>query len=183
MCVQFCRGSTTTLSVSERATASVAEWDGVGRGTFGLCLSGWCWAWRAVLLKPPSCRHGGRSTRPWWDESRLVGASRGVLQCGVSRTGLASFALECCGRSGNHTRAGTVPDRRGRCGMNQGRVRSVLVGRVLAGSVTSRCDSSCFVRPWRGVIDHGNHARAGTGLDQRQRRGMDCVGVRKVLFS
>ena len=72
----------------------------------------------------------------------------------------------------NHAREGTVPDQRGRCGMNRG----------LAGSVTSRCDRSCCVRAWRGVIDHGNHARAGTGLDQRQRRGMDFGLQRSVAL-
>lgn len=47
----------------------------------------------------------------------------------------------CCVLASNHTRAGTVPDRRGRCGMNRGVAwpvvfRSVNAGRGSEGQVT-----------------------------------------------
>lgn len=48
--------------------------------------------------------------------------------------------------------------------MNQGSVRQCAVRHVASWQCRVRC---------RGFL---NHARAGTGLDQRQRRGMSCQG-------
>jgi hypothetical protein len=67
------------------------------------------WVMRVLLWKPSSCGHGGRSTRPWWDvflyRMAVSGQSIQVRSGHVYR---------------NHTRAGTVPDRRGRCGVDCG---------------------------------------------------------------
>lgn len=66
----------------------------------------------------------------WWHQACSGLAFRCELSCVK-----VGFVMACI----NHTRAGTVPDRRGRCGMNQGLSRSVLVGRGLLGSVTALC--------------------------------------------
>lgn len=112
----------TTFSVSERAAASVAEWDASRRVGARLRpgMASLVRVRRDMSRKPSSCRHGGRSTRPWWDVLRPVDARQ----------------------------------------------------------VGARCVGVCF----------GNHARAGTVLDQRQLRGMSCQGwfglaqVRLVTF-
>lgn len=72
---------------------------------------------------------------------------------------------------GNHHRAGTEADQRGRGGMDH--AYSCFFA---AWHFTAR---RCGLRP--GGVSYGllrigmshNHARVGTGLDQRQRRGMD----------
>lgn len=76
--------------------------------------------------------------------------------------------------SSNHRRAGTEADQRGRGGMNH-----VKAGNGRSGCCWSRFDANRFVPVGSGGASLGeaeqvfNHARAGTGLDQRQRRGMD----------
>lgn len=64
-----------------------------------------------------------------------------VGQCSLRRVASRLAALRQVRlRSGNHTRAGTVPDRRGRCGLDHGMARSgvlrpVNAGRCLEGQV------------------------------------------------
>lgn len=103
---------------------------------------------------------------------------------------------------GNHHRAGTEADQRGRGGMKSGEmVRGELVcgkaccvlafNHTRAGTVPDRrgrcgMNQGLFRRGWirlvvvchvrSGLAMLCNHARAGTGLDQRQRRGMACQG-------
>lgn len=84
-------------------------------------------------------------------------ASRSGMDCGEARWVVLMRANVGCGLlcRGNHHRAGTEADQRGRGGMKSGEmVRGELV-----------CGKACCVLA-------SNHARAGTGLDQRQRRGM-----------
>ena len=99
-----------------------AWWDGSWRVGFVFDVAMWVRAMRVMSWKPPSCWHGGRSTRPWWDVLR----SGDARQVGVRWHGFCF---------GNHTRAGSVPDRRGRCGINwacQGLVRRVALRSVKA---------------------------------------------------
>jgi hypothetical protein len=90
-------------------------------------------------------------------DAAVVGFSSGEMVPGKIWQGLMSF--------GNHTRAGTVPDRRGRCGMRSGGSWSCAVGRCWFRSVQSWSVKSRLVKS-------NNQARAGTGPDQRRRLGM-----------
>jgi hypothetical protein len=100
-------------------------------------MSGHAEAVSVRSCKPPSCGHGGRSTRPWWygfwqDVVSSVVAGQCRLRLGVST---------------NHTRAGTVPDRRGRCGMHFGLVRLVSAMPVKVGS-----GALGYVTAMRGLV-------------------------------
>jgi hypothetical protein len=63
-----------------------ARWDGSWRVGFALNGAMRVRAMRVMSCKPPSCWHGGRSTRPWWD-CVWQGAARSV----TSRCGRASL--------------------------------------------------------------------------------------------
>lgn len=92
--------------------------------------------------------------------------TRSGMDCGQARHVMAWQVVLCSGmfRRGNHHRAGTEADQRGRGGI------------FLAMRGQSGCGGS-MSGAYRRVL---NHARAGTGLDQRQRRGMYQVMVRRV---
>ena len=103
------------------------------------------------LWKPPSCGHGGRSTRPWWDVMRRVEeswceaswvAERRVVFWHQTTPVQARFPID----AGGVGFVGESPGEASRCGLSR---------------VTS----------W-------NQARAGTGPDQRRRLGMDSGGPR-----
>ena len=48
---------------------------GMHSGSSWQAPAGWCLFRRGWVWKPPSCGHGGRSTRPWWDQASWCEAS------------------------------------------------------------------------------------------------------------
>jgi hypothetical protein len=66
-----------------------AGWHGSWLVKARRCLFCWVVKRTGTSRKPPSCWHGGRSTRPWWDSLRRVG----VRRVGV-RKGVLCFGIE-----------------------------------------------------------------------------------------
>ena len=122
----------------------------------------WVFLWREVPLS--------------WSASVRLRASRSGMNCGEARWVVlwranVGSGLLC---RGNHHRAGTEADRRGRGGMHLCLVRfrqlvQVRIRSVGAGYVVFRC----------GSFRQSNHTRAGTVPDQRGRCGMNQGRVRQ----
>lgn len=74
----------------------------------------------------------------WRVEARLGAVRRGLLGLGAFRV-VQGSAMQARFRQGvkNHTRAGTVPDRRGRCGVNYGSAGRGGLERVWMEQVTA----------------------------------------------
>jgi hypothetical protein len=53
------------------------------------------WVMRVLLWKPPSCGHGGRSTRPWWDGLRRCKPRFGMFGCVLLRYGRFTSPHPC----------------------------------------------------------------------------------------
>jgi hypothetical protein len=105
----------------------------------------WVRAMRVMSWKPPSCWHGGRSTRPWWDESGgvrhvsawFVDASSVALRSGWSWHVLttpvqARFPIDA-GGVGFHGKVGQCME--SSVGLRYGPLRRGLVRYVSAMSV------------------------------------------------
>jgi hypothetical protein len=140
------------------------------------------------LWKPPSCWHGGRSTRPWWDWLRpgWVRHAR-VVRC-MSRLGFHHHRGGTLADQGGRGGVFAVPRCRPRLGVDRCGLRTTPVQArfpIDAGGVGSDCVSAAHVSSGRAVSRSGrtwNQARAGTGPDQRRRLGMRQGMVRRVEF-
>ena len=97
----------TTLLVSKRATASVAEWDAVNRvvAMLGVSRYGVSGCGLACHGNHLHVRRGCSFDAARWDAPRLFRVRRVALSSGLLR-------------HGNHHRLGTESDQRGRGGMN-----------------------------------------------------------------
>lgn len=133
--------------------------------------------WPVMFTKPPSCRHGGRSTRPWWDRLCQFWAMLASLGHGISV--LVAFAqgsaMQAKARQFTETApvSGTGSDQRGGSGINcglscHGAAMSVEAGPDGFGRGTSWKPRSC---------------RHGAGSTPAARDGFWFVGLGLVLLS